>query len=134
MRRRRAWLLAILLGVAPLCCGGCGERGPVRYKLSGTVTYAGQPIKVGMIVFEPAAGNTGPGESAKIVDGRYETPKGLVPGVMKATIQGCDGIPYEVPGEGINANGKELFAPYATTVDMPAADLEKSFDVPAAGR
>jgi len=134
MRPHRAWLLVILLGITSFCCGGCGERGPARYQLSGTVTFAGQPIKAGMIVFEPNAGTTGPGESARIVDGRYQTPKGLVPGVMKATIQGCDGIPYEVPGEGINPNGKELFAPYATTVTMPAEDFEQSFDVPAAGR
>jgi hypothetical protein len=54
---------------------GCGESGPPRYHVSGTVTYKGQPVPVGSIIFQPdaRAGNAGPYGNATIKDGKFDT-------------------------------------------------------------
>lgn len=68
---RHAWpatVLSILLAV--LC--GCGPSGPVRYPVSGEVTWEGAPVTKGYIVFEPADEAVAP-DAGKIENGRYET-------------------------------------------------------------
>ena len=47
------------LVAALLLAAGCGEAGPARYHVSGKVTFNGQPVPAGQIVFEPdpTAGN-----------------------------------------------------------------------------
>ena len=50
---------------------GCGNDGPPRAVVVGTVTYQGQPIADGQIRFTPMKGSTGPVSIAKIVDGQY---------------------------------------------------------------
>src|SRR5262245_20640722 len=87
---------AVLTGCSP------GER---VYQLSGTVTYAGKPIPVGHIIFEPDAnsGNKGGSGFAKIKDGHYDTSildgRGVLGGPHVVRIQGLDGI---VRGELLN--------------------------------
>ena len=63
-------LVAISLAIAG--CGG--DRGLPRYRLSGEITLDGKLVPVGWIVFTPASG---PGASANIRNGRYETPEGF---------------------------------------------------------
>ena len=63
---REAWLLSLCCA----CCIGCGSRGPTQVALNGTVTFDGQAIKQGKIVFEPiGSGKMSVGE---IIDGSYE--------------------------------------------------------------
>lgn len=61
-----------LLLLPPL---GCGQSGPPRYHVSGTVTYQGEPVPVGSILFQPdpTKGNSGPYGNAAIKDGKYDT-------------------------------------------------------------
>src|SRR5262245_34690546 len=61
-------LLLILLA-------GCSGTKDDRLRLSGAVTYDGQPIQFGEILFTPdgASGNSGPQGIAKIREGRYDT-------------------------------------------------------------
>ena len=113
---------AVLTGCSP------GER---VYQLSGKVTYAGKPIPVGHIIFEPDAnsGNNGGSGFAKIKDGHYDTSildgRGTLGGPHVVRIQGLDGI---VRGELLN--GIPLFQEYVTTADLPKGNGTKDFEVP----
>lgn len=53
-----------------LCCMGCSPSGPVRVPVSGLVTWDGQPIPVGDILFEAADGSPA-ADAGKIVEGKY---------------------------------------------------------------
>jgi hypothetical protein len=65
-------LMSILAVLTMLSClSGCGDRGPKLYRVSGTVTYDGQPIPDGEIRFSPLSGQGRP-DSGKIVAGQYE--------------------------------------------------------------
>jgi hypothetical protein len=123
----RAIVCAALCGLA-----GCGEQGPPRYDLSGAVTWEGQPVPRGYIVFTPdnAAGNVGPGTQADIVDGRYQTAKGegTIGGPHTVTISGSDGQPYQ-DGPVTNPNGRTLFSDLKQTVDLPKSAGERDFSL-----
>ena len=49
---------------------GCGRPGPAMYAVSGTVTWQGEPVPKGDIVFIPIDGAVAP-DAAKIIDGKY---------------------------------------------------------------
>lgn len=54
-----------------VCCDGCGNRGPERVAVSGTVSFNGQPVSEGFIRFVPLSTNPGPATAATINDGKY---------------------------------------------------------------
>ena len=120
-----------LLGLAV----GCGDNseGPPRVQVWGTVTYAGQPVSKGFVTFSPDAsqGNNGPGSGAAIVDGQFVTPagKGVVGGPHVIRIVGYDGVPATEQGEEL-PDGKSLFTPYETVLDLPAEPSEQNFEIP----
>lgn len=62
--------LAAVLAVGMI---GCGQEGPPRTVITGTVTYNGEPVETGDIVFTPLADTEGASSSAPIVDGQYRT-------------------------------------------------------------
>ena len=64
---------------------GCGDSGPKRYGVSGTVKWQGQPIKSGTIYFRAENGETG---AAHIANGSYEisTGGGLPEGKYRVAI------------------------------------------------
>jgi hypothetical protein len=112
---------------ACLLAAGCGgtESGPSRYRLSGTVTFDGQPVPAGTIYLEPASGPAG---SARIIDGKYDTNdgKGIVGGPHTVMIEGFDGRGAN-PGE----PGTPLFKPFRAKEDLPAESSTKDFAIPA---
>ena len=120
--------LAILLVIAV----GCGQEGPRRYRVAGTVHYQGQPVGAGRVIFEPDSdqGNAGPAAYADIRDGRYATLDGL----------GTVGGPHIVrviclsgEAEGAElAEGRMLCPEYHTTVNLPQANHDFPIEVPAA--
>lgn len=69
--------LALAAGVA-----GCGGGGPKRVGVSGTVTYAGQPVPTGTISF---IGDADVVESSPIRDGKYTIARAPV-GPVKVTV------------------------------------------------
>lgn len=85
-----------------LLMAACEADRPRRYELSGQVTFKGQPVPVGTIVFVPdeSKGNRGPGTSAGIADGRYRTPlgQGTIGGPHKVRLSGYDGRVQPVLG------------------------------------
>jgi hypothetical protein len=132
---RRVLLTAAAYGAALLAVGGCGRQsdGPVRYDVSGTVSYDGQPVPAGFITFAPddAQGNSGPGGGAPINAGHYRTPagKGVVGGPHLIRIVGYDGVAVNVEGESL-PDGKPLFPPFETTVDFPKESIVHDFQIP----
>jgi len=64
---RIARCAALLVAIAPL---GCGRSGPETYPVSGTVTFDGQPVPDGHILFVPAEGKGLP-DPGKIEDGKF---------------------------------------------------------------
>jgi hypothetical protein len=127
---RAAGLVVLLVGLALV--GGCGRRvGPPRYPVIGNVTYAGNPLALGRISFEPdtTRANQGPGGYGDIVAGRYETYRtmGAVGGPHRVVIEGYAG---DTPEQRLKR--RPLFPPYITTVDLPTGKAEVDFDVPAA--
>ena len=126
---RASLALALLLASA----AGCGQRGPERFRVSGTVTYAGKPVPLGRVVFEPdtSRGNDGPQGFAPIENGRFDTSgphcRGMVGGPMRVRI---DGLEMKA-GEDAAASGKLLFPSYEEAVDLPRANVVRDFVVPS---
>ena len=114
---------------------GCGPShdGPERFRVSGSVTFKGQPVPKGHIRFVPDTSkqNRGPGGGAQIVDGRYETMprKGVVGGHYMVTISGTDGIPTTMYGEQLK-DGKQLFPLCQMRHEFPREDTEWDVVVP----
>jgi hypothetical protein len=78
MSKRGLAIFGLMAGLGILI-GGCG--GTDNSRVSGEVTYNGQPVKTGVISFEPTKGQAQV-RSVAIRDGRYETEAkpGLTPG------------------------------------------------------
>jgi len=130
---RRTAVRSLALACAVLAAG-CTGGDLARYDVSGRVTYRGQPVPAGTIIFEPddSKGNEGPQGIAPIVQGRYDTSqggKGTVGGPHRVTILGCDGVTISET----SPQGKTLFEPYSTTAELPRAKGTVDFDVPAGG-
>ena len=127
------WLLVaatVAVGV-----GGCSRGSSVtRFDVSGTVTFGGAPVRVGTITFVPTQGNVGPGGSAAIRDGVYDTAAsrtGPTAGPHVAIITGFDG--KSAPGlEG--QEGVMLFHEYKEDVDLPKEKAVRAFEVPASAK
>jgi hypothetical protein len=129
-------LLPALLACA--AAAGCGGDG--TYRVSGKVTFKGQPVPAGKIYFMPdgSKGNTGPTGYADIKDGQYDTSatggRGAGKGPMIVAIEGFD---PSTPGKAEKgdtsgeATVKTLFPRYETTTDLPGEAATKDFDVPA---
>lgn len=107
-------------------CGGADEKGPSRYRVSGTVKFDGKPIPSGTIYFETSAGPAG---VAAISKGKYDTDKGkgVIGGPHKVLIEGYDGQAVN-PGEKM---GKPIFKPYRVEALLPKDDSKQDYNVPA---
>ena len=109
---------------------GCRESGPRAYHVSGSVTFEGQPVPAGTVLFQPdeSKGCSGPAGLATIHEGKYDTAgpggKGVVGGAHLVRIIGLDGKPAEMAPDGV-----PLFPDYTTTVDLPMEDSEHDFAV-----
>ncbi len=86
--------LAILVATAVVIVAGCGDDTglPKRYPVTGTVTYKGEPLESGTIVFEPADIAKGHFANGTIEKGSYrlttsgEGGDGAIPGDYKVII------------------------------------------------
>ena len=131
---RPGWLPLLLVCGLLSGCGGSGNR------VSGKVTFNGQPVKAGKIYFIPdaAKANKGPTGFANIIDGQYDTSaaggSGAGKGPMVVAIEGTD-----KDKEGKTAKGDTsgevtvtpLFPRYEITADLPDSSSTKDFEVPA---
>ena len=77
---------AIVLQVS-VC--GCGPPKPDRAPIQGEITYQGNPVPFGEIVFEPKDGWDGFYAQADIIDGKYQlSDTGAVVGLNRVEIHG----------------------------------------------
>ena len=127
------WAMLALGLLLLALAAGCGQRGPERFRVTGSVTHAGRPVQLGRVVFEPdtSRGNDGPQGFAPIENGRFDTAgphcRGTVGGPMRVRIDG-----FEMKaGEDAAASGKLLFPTYEEAIDLPRAAVVRDFVVPS---
>ena len=130
-----------LLAGAVVLIGGCGT-GPSRYDVSGTVTYGGEPVPAGRVLFTPdsSRGGSGPAGTATIVDGRYDTAESGRGHTGGPIIVQVDGYGSSSPagaaspadaGEESPSRGEMLFLGHQVSADLPEQDSTFDIDVPA---
>ena len=129
-RRVLGWYLLGTLLLAG-CDGGGDEL--QRFRVTGKVTFRGEPVPKGTVLFRPdtGQGNAGPGTSAEIVDGYYETmaEQGIVGGPHIVDVMGYDGIPYE-DGPQVNPMGRPLFSDVQFRAELPRSETEYDITLP----
>jgi hypothetical protein len=91
-------------GLALAILTGCGEAN--LYKVAGEVTWQGQPVEDGQIVFLPEDGNLHP-VAVKIVNGKFEAR--VPPGRMKVEVHGQKDMGYN---EAMHQNTKAPYIPH----------------------
>jgi len=129
-------IVAFLLSCYAVSIIGCGSEveGPERFDVSGNVTFNGQPVAYGSIIFTPDTSkqNSGPQGVATIRDGKYDTAskgRGVVGGLHKVIIEGLND---EVPDETEENPTPPPFPEFTTEVDLPKETSTQDFTVPAA--
>ena len=134
---RWQWSVVLVAVLVTWLQSGCGApSGPTTYDLSGTVTFDGEPVPAGQIVFEPdsTAGNSGPQGFAEIRNGKFDTTtgKGTIGGAHIVRISGYEGgAAGGVSEEGpeTEASATELFADFRTSADLPTEASTMDFAV-----
>lgn len=108
---------------------GC-EKKDVLYDVSGTVTYDGKDVPMGMVYFDPDPTQGGKGTQgfATVKDGKFDTTVGG---------RGVMGGPYVIrvavhDGKAGNENpwGKPLRDEYTFKKELPKANSELPIEVP----
>ncbi|MEQ1828342.1 MAG: hypothetical protein ABL921_20445 [Pirellula sp.] len=122
--------MSFFLTLGCACLFGCGQDGPVRYSLSGTVSMPdGKPVPAGDVSLEPdgSAGNKGPATMVQIKDGKFSAPRdqGIVGGKYVVTISPFDGIAF-----GESLQGKPLTKTlHVEKVDFPTKNSTYDFKI-----
>ncbi len=128
---RISWPVQLLAMAVFSSLLGCGQAGPERYTISGKITYDGQPVPLGEVIFEPdgSQGNSGPQCRASIRQGIYETRagKGAVAGPMIVKVIGFEQPTGEGRFPGVEAFSLPLFPTFETRHEVPAHD--STFDI-----
>lgn len=127
---RWSWLCgwAALLAIT---LSGCGRSTENLVHVAGTVSFAGKPIPVGMIIFEPdsSKGNLGPQCHAEIKDGQFDTRltgSGVAIGPQIVRITGGDGVNPEA----FTPLGKLLFEEHTIKMEISAEQPAIKLEVP----
>jgi hypothetical protein len=132
MMSRSRLVIVVLVGWLPFavgCGGGSGNR------VSGKVTFKGQPVPAGKVYIAPdtAKGNSGETGYADIKDGAYDTSAtgghGAVTGAVVISISGFD--PTPPPGADPDVSSTVLFTNYQKPVELSAGASVQDIDVPA---
>jgi hypothetical protein len=119
-------LCVMFFVLSAVVLSGCtSETGPKRYRVSGEVRFAGEPVPYGEILFTPdsAKGNSGPQGIAIIANGKDDTAGTRAPGVA--------GGPTVVQVTALRDLGGKLIGEYQFNIDLPKADTTHDIDVPA---
>jgi hypothetical protein len=107
-------------------CGGADDDHP-RQPVSGTVKFQGEPLKSGLIQFQPASADASTAGGAGIVDGQYSISRaeGLVPGSYRVSITslGAAATPLPAgatPGDPVMKVKEPIPARYNATTELKA--------------
>jgi hypothetical protein len=130
--RASSAIVAIFLCTALPMAIGCG--GSTGNRVSGKVTFKGQPVPAGKVYIAPdsAKGNSGQTGHADIKDGAYDTAaggQGAVSGAVVITVEGFD--PNPPPGAEPDVTSTVLFTGYRKPVELPSGASVQDIDVPA---
>jgi hypothetical protein len=109
-----------------------GCKGGDRCGVAGTVSWKGQPVKAGTILFL-RPGSPGPAAGAAIKDGAFEVPAshGLPPGSYKVSVSAAEALSRPIPATADNPGDP---APFRETIPAKYnASTELTFDVVAGG-
>jgi hypothetical protein len=109
--------------VAASGCGGGDSQ--ERHRVSGRITFAGQPVNFGEVLFTPDAskGNSGAQGIANIANGRYDTQGSRAPGVASG--------PVVVRVTALaDANGK-LLCEHEFPLEVSKGGMEHDIEIPA---
>lgn len=129
MKRMPMRTMFISLAVGLLVAGCSGEKPTTR--LSGKVTFKGQPVPAGYINFMPDSTKGAQGETrmARIINGSYATAEGnangIFPGPAAIMISGFDGKKANY-----YPDGKQIFNPWKTSGVVPSGSGTLDFSVP----
>lgn len=113
-----------VLVLALLLCLGCGDSGPERGYVEGTVTLDGEPLPQAMVTFQPETGR--PSYARTDDQGHYELSytsdkKGATLGKHRITIstfvQG-DSEAEQAEGEGIKGSPEKVPAKYNSSTEL----------------
>ena len=117
------WRIGPFVALAGFALAGCGEAGPQPVHLHGQVTYRGEPVPAGSIVFQSDADQGGERlrSIAAINNGAYDTRSegdtGVLPGSVRVFVEGYDGKAMQtLPDE--PSLGNPLFRPYQTAATI----------------
>lgn len=134
---RLSSLTLALLASLCLCFSGCSDRGPKRYRISGTVTYDGKPVPIGTVMFEPdsSKGNSGAAGLTAIKDGKFDSEAdgvGFIGGPHRITVQAFDGkvVNEEYEPFGTALDGGDL---YVESFDLPEGDATLDIEMTERG-
>jgi hypothetical protein len=107
-------------------CGGAQDDLP-RQAVAGTVMLDGQPLKSGLIQFQPASADASTAGGAGIVDGHYSISRaeGLVPGAYRVSITSVAEAatplpPGATPGDPVMKVKEPIPAKYNATTQLNA--------------
>lgn len=114
---------------------GCGGDGLVRHQVSGTVTFKGNKVEYGTMIFEPEAsvGTIAPTGFARIENGNYKTDREESPiaGTYRVRVMGFDKSKMKkdaAPGEIIDT--PSLFPEYQAQLEIPPPGGRFDIEVP----
>jgi hypothetical protein len=118
--------------IAPLI--GCGQEDPFpRHVVTGTVTYQGQNLKHGILIFEPreSIGELAPVSYAPVRDGVFKTDEeeGPTTGEYRVKVLGYDRTGLDPEDQ--ESEVPQLFPPYETHVELPTPDGTLDIEVPS---
>ena len=127
------------IGLVAVLCAlvmGCGKSD--GYRVSGKVTFMGNPVPSGKIYFTPDGkkGATGAAGFADIRNGQYDTSADGGRGAPSGPVViGLEGIDPSAKSDNADPSGevtaKLLFARYEVAAEIPEQDSTKDIDVPA---
>jgi hypothetical protein len=114
---------------------GCGDG--KTYRITGKVTFKGQPVAAGKVYFSPdgSKGNTRPSGFAEVRNGEYDTDaaggRGYGGGPTVIAVEGFD---PKLKGKKDDPSGEStagaLFPRYEFSVDLPREPQTKDIVVP----
>lgn len=105
-----------------VCLGGCGQCGPQRVAVSGTVLVDGQRLPAGSVQFIPSGETRGPSASATVKDGRFElsTADGPLQGTQRIEVLVQKALPFAIDDDAAFAqasqNGRVPITPTSSAV------------------
>jgi hypothetical protein len=108
---------------------GCGDKGgQARHRVSGSVSFEGQPVPYGDVLITPddTKKNSGAQAIANIRGGKYDT--------SAAGGKGYGGGPAVVRVTGLTGEGGKLLCEYEYRVDLPGGDATLDIVVPPEGK